>query len=444
METKIKVYRGQKDIVNQENNRRVFRGSCVVPCLVKEVPQDFWKSQEYLRGGFGNAEITIRQRLQRQLGFKHENVLKIIAYENYDEVNPPVMRIAMESVNFNLIEFVECYKAELTDDFCHPSDLAIKIVRGIIDGVHYLHVQGIRCAHVRPSNILVTAEGVVKVDPSADTSHLDTLWTAPEENHESAAINDGIARTWWKQSDMYRIASIIFYVVTGGKRHVLVAKDAYINLIKRRNYHADLQYLLGTVSRECAALVGPLLAQNHTSRPNIMNLREPFFWKCVDAARFIALTSNLAEDNYSDFGTKKVSLKEVIDKYITPPWGPQGTWKRAINRNVLGDMNKHTMELIKRRYNKKEITKEERDAELTTLSSMPSTVSSFLLFFRNVYGHEDRLAEGTIVELWDYYGAPDFIWRHMLHCYDGLVTDLRHAMIVAGLQSHPLLGDYLN
>ncbi|KAL6571023.1 hypothetical protein OROGR_000573 [Orobanche gracilis] len=419
METKIKVYRGTKDIVNQENNRRVFRGSCGVPCLVKEVPHDFWNSQQYLRGGFGNDEVIIRQRLQRQLGFKHENVLKIIAHENDAEVNPQVMRIAMEIVAFNLIEFVEGYKADLIDELCHPSDLAIKIVRGIVDGVHYLHEQGIRCTHVRPSNILVTEEGVIKVDPSADTSHHDTLWTAPEENHESAAINDGIARTWWKQSDMYRIASIIFYVVTGGIRHVLVPKDTYINLIKKRNYHADLQYLLGTVSRDCAALVGPLLAQNHT-------------------------VSNLVENNYTDFGTRRISLRELIDKNITPPWGPQGTWKHTVSGNLIRDMDKHTMELIKRRYNKQEITKEERDAELTTLSSMPSSVSSFILFFRNVYGHEDRLTEGTITELWDYFGAPDFIWRHMLHCYNGLLRDLRHVMMVAGLQSHPLLGNYLN
>lgn len=96
------------------------------------------------------------------------------------------------------------------------------------------------------------------------------VWTAPEENHENAAINDGVARTWWKQSDMYRLASIVFYVMTGGERHVLVAQDGgivqYIDLIKSRNYHKNLQYLLRRVSRECAVLVGPLLAQNHTSR----------------------------------------------------------------------------------------------------------------------------------------------------------------------------------
>ncbi|KAL6538978.1 hypothetical protein OROMI_025304 [Orobanche minor] len=445
MRTRIKVFKGEGDIVNEENNRRVFMGTCVVSCLVKEVQLDFWESKQYLRGGSVNTEDAIMQRLEHQIEFNHENVLKIMGYAKNDQANPPVLLIAMERMDFNLIQFVRMYKDQLTDKLKHPTDLAIKIVSGIVDGVHYLHEQGIRCAHIRPSNILVTAEGVIKVDPSTDTSHPDTLWTAPEENNESDVINDRVSMTWWKQSDMYRLASIVFYVITGGERHVSGAEDGdiigYIDSLKSRNYPTNLQSRLDIVSRESAALLSPLLTQNHKFRPNTVNLSEPFFWKCIDAARFIALTSNLAED--MDFGTGKVTLKEVVDRNITPPWGPQGTWKGVVNPKLSRDMVKDTREWIKRRYIRQEISKEEKDAELQKLRSSPSTVSSFLRFFRNIYGHEDRLAKDTIQNLQSCYGGTDYIWRHMLHCYDGLLTDLRHAMRVAGLKSHPLLGDYL-
>ncbi|KAL6571014.1 Protein kinase of the Mitotic Exit Network [Orobanche gracilis] len=435
MGTRIKVFKGKGDVVNEENNRRVFLGTCVYTCLVKEVEQNFWESNHYLRGGSVNTEEAVMQRLERQTEFNHENVLKIRGYAKDDQANPPVLLVAMERLEYNLVQFVRLFEDQLTDKFNHPTDLARKIVRGIVDGVHYLHEQGVRCPHIRPSNILVTAEGVVKVDPSTDTSHPDTLWTAPEENNQSDAINDNVSLTWWKQSDMYRLASIIFYVITGGKRHILGAEVGdvirYIDSLKSRDYPTNLQSRLAIVSRECASLLGPLLTQNHTLRFSSVNVSEPFFWNYMDAARFIVLISNMAEDNYITIGTRKLTLKQVIDG-IAPPWNPQSTWKGVVNPKLSRDMVKDTREWIKRKYDRQEISKEEKDAELQKLKSSPNTVFSFIRFFRNIYSHEDKLQRDTIQTLQSSYGGTDYIWRHMLHCYDGLVTDLRDVMVDVG------------
>ena len=176
---------------------RAIRLKDLMPCAIK-VPRKMKPASDLLR-----KEINIWCQLD------HENVLNIKSL-------PVSTTIAIEMPYIDGLTVGEEQVVSLAD-LRKPIQeaFAVTIIRGVAQGIQYVHRQGVRHYHLKPSSILLTPTIVPKVSGFArgqdefGASHGETGHSAPELRDEETYGTPGM------KTDVFLLSSLFYELLTG-------------------------------------------------------------------------------------------------------------------------------------------------------------------------------------------------------------------------------------
>eukprot|EP00727_Mastigamoeba_balamuthi_P006836 m51a1_g2773 putative serine-threonine kinase (1186) ;mRNA; f:1026321-1030371 len=149
-------------------------------------------------GGSGNAEIELLRSLE------HENIVRYITYAKTKET----LSIIMEYVeNGSLLGIMKRFGK-------FPEPLVAIYIAQVLEGLNYLHEQGVVHRDIKGANILVTKEGNIKIADFGIASQRDDAidvtgtpyWMAPEIIELSGAST---------KSDIWSVGCTVIELLTG-------------------------------------------------------------------------------------------------------------------------------------------------------------------------------------------------------------------------------------
>jgi eukaryotic-like serine/threonine-protein kinase len=168
---------------------------------LKVMHAELARDEEFVRRFIGEAKSVAR--------LSHQNVVAV-----YDQgADGPYLYLAMEYVPGRTL------KELLRDSGRFPSAVALEIMAGVLDGLAAAHASGIVHRDVKPENVLVTADGRVKV---ADFGLARAQWAA---GHTRAGLLVGTVAyvppeqvtggTTGPRGDVYSAGVMLFELLTG-------------------------------------------------------------------------------------------------------------------------------------------------------------------------------------------------------------------------------------
>ncbi|MBY0373179.1 MAG: serine/threonine protein kinase, partial [Bryobacteraceae bacterium] len=197
--------------------RELGRGGMGVVYLAVREDEAFTKkvALKLLRGDQVNHEFLLRFRNERQVlaNLDHPNIARIL-----DGGTTP------EGMPFYVMEFCE---GQTIDQYCGQFRLGVadrvKLFQQVCAAVHYLHENGVVHRDLKPGNILVSKEGIVKLldfgiaklelgtasgnDLTGSFGRLMTPGYASPEQMSGAPIT--------RSTDVYSLGVILYFLMTG-------------------------------------------------------------------------------------------------------------------------------------------------------------------------------------------------------------------------------------
>ncbi|KAH6804167.1 hypothetical protein C2S51_032414 [Perilla frutescens var. frutescens] len=185
----------------------------------------------------------------------------------------------------------------------HPSDQLTKLMRGIVEGVGFLHNNEIVHRDLKPENILMVKDGNGKIlakvsdmgickELKGETSFTwhssgsgTPGWHAPEQlKHERLS----------QSTDMFNLGCILFFCMSGGY-HPFGENDNRADKVKKNKKNLSL---LHTKMPEFVGLFERLLNRIPSSRPSVVELlRHPMFWDSSKRLSFLIDASDRFESD---------------------------------------------------------------------------------------------------------------------------------------------------
>ncbi|HID62399.1 MAG TPA: hypothetical protein EYP49_06615 [Anaerolineae bacterium] len=151
--------------------------------------------------------ISRRFRVQAQRCTKldHQNIVKVLAVEmrgvveDKQEVDVPV--VVMEYIEGqNLAEF-------LSNTQGIPERQAINFTCQLCRALQYAHEHGVFHLDIKPSNILIRTDGLLKLTDFAHTPHGTRGYRPPEQVHSSADLD--------RRADIFAAGKVLYALLTG-------------------------------------------------------------------------------------------------------------------------------------------------------------------------------------------------------------------------------------
>jgi serine/threonine protein kinase len=149
-----------------------------------------------------------RRQAQRCIGLDHPNIVKILAVEirgvmedkkDPQEADVPV--VVMEYIEGqNLAEFLR--KNQKVSE-----SQAISITRQLCLALQYAHERGILHLDIKPSNILIQTDGLIKLTDFAHTSHGTRGYRSPEQVHNLTELD--------ARADVFAVGKVLYALLTG-------------------------------------------------------------------------------------------------------------------------------------------------------------------------------------------------------------------------------------
>lgn len=182
-----------------------------IPVAIKVLHPDLLRAESRAAAQF-RSEAMLLARLN------HPNIVRVWDFD--DSVKPPYL----------VLEFVDgANVAELIQrDGSVPMEVALRIVRQVVDGLAAAFQHGIVHRDVKPANILLTQDGNSKIadlglavcaDRSRDLSHLAPSATNPKAMMGTVAYlapeQAGGPGTIDHRSDIYSLGATFYHMVTG-------------------------------------------------------------------------------------------------------------------------------------------------------------------------------------------------------------------------------------
>jgi serine/threonine protein kinase len=149
-----------------------------------------------------------RRQAQRCIGLDHPNIVKTLAVEmrgvvedkkDSQEADVPV--VVMEYIEGqNLAKFLE-------ENRRVSESQAISITRQLCLALQYAHERRILHLDIKPSNILIQADGLIKLADFAHTSHGTRGYRSPEQVHSSTELD--------ARADVFAVGKVLYALLTG-------------------------------------------------------------------------------------------------------------------------------------------------------------------------------------------------------------------------------------
>jgi serine/threonine protein kinase len=149
-----------------------------------------------------------RRQAQRCIGLDHPNIVKTLAVEmrgvvedkkDSQEADVPV--VVMEYIEGqNLAKFLE-------ENRRVSESQAISITRQLCLALQYAHERQLLHLDIKPSNILIQADGLIKLTDFAHTSHGTRGYRSPEQVHSLTELD--------ARADVFAVGKVLYALLTG-------------------------------------------------------------------------------------------------------------------------------------------------------------------------------------------------------------------------------------
>ncbi len=196
---------------------RIGRGGMGAVYLAARADEQFHKrvAIKLLKAGFDHESIIRRFRNERQIlaSLDHPNIARLVDGGTTTDGSP-----------YFVMEYVE---GQSISDYCDSRRLntaeRLKLFRSVCSAVHYAHQNLIVHRDIKPGNILVTADGTVKLldfgiakllGPSAILGEM-TLATARVMTPEYASPEQTRGEAITTSSDVYSLGVLLYELLTG-------------------------------------------------------------------------------------------------------------------------------------------------------------------------------------------------------------------------------------
>ncbi|XP_044444383.1 cysteine-rich receptor-like protein kinase 7 [Triticum aestivum] len=221
--------------------------------LLKLVTQDFSEAREIGRGGFGAVykgvlpsgstvavkklfesfqilDKNFRSEIACLMGVKHKNIVRFVGYcsDTQHVIRPYDGKLVWAEVRQRLLcyEYLHkgCLADYLSDASCRPMwTIDYQIIKGICEGVHYLHQHRIIHMDLKPQNILLDDNIVPRLIDFGLSRRLDesksraiTISTVGTRGYMAPEFIDDGEITF--KTDIYSLGIIIMEILTRRKK----------------------------------------------------------------------------------------------------------------------------------------------------------------------------------------------------------------------------------
>jgi len=230
-------------------------------CVLRTMPLSHFEDRE--NSGSGNCKATIDQELRRLKGLKHENLIELRGHVfSPTHVHLHLECFGVTSLSDTLAEF-----GELDGDFLR------RIVRGVVEGLHFLHSRSPPVAHgnLRASSIIQDSHGGVKLSDYSVTGGSTSCvtagclpWAAPEVVQQRVAGGEGRLAV-----DIWSLGCTVIELATARKPWCgQAALDCLLS-----NNDALIPRIPEALPKSCQAFMKACLVRDPLRRPLITDLR---------------------------------------------------------------------------------------------------------------------------------------------------------------------------
>jgi len=186
--------------------------------------------------------ISLEAKIHNAIGKGHKNLAMMYDVITVKIGDKEIKAIDMEYIDGKTLEQILKEQGKL------DPQTAVDYGLQILNGLAYLHSQGIYHRDLKPANIMITEEGVVKlIDFGLSTSseianqpRMNRLYAAPEFRIGEESPN----------SDLWSFGLILYEMLSGEHLIKPSEKDAYNNLEKFKDYVSEKEKLWAEAQRE--------------------------------------------------------------------------------------------------------------------------------------------------------------------------------------------------
>lgn len=174
---------------------------------------------------------------------EHPNIVTVLEYNWSDEHRSPYL--VFDYIPRTLLDVIRAYESRRDDDWCWP------LIREMADALAHAHSQGIIHRDVKPSNVLISADGhalladfgisYLKYELGTGVT-VSSFWPAGYASPEQRS-----GQTITEQSDMFSLGCVFY--------HMLSRREPPPDGITRSHIDA-----LGRIPRSMKDLLGQMLA----------------------------------------------------------------------------------------------------------------------------------------------------------------------------------------
>jgi len=167
-----------------------------------------------------NGEQNVKREIAFLQKLKHKNVVELIEVV-YNEENEGLY-IVMEYVGGGSLESI----LKKAPNSKLPINQIYCILSQLLDGLEYIHSQGIVHRDIKPANIMLTTEGIVKIsdfgiavtvdisDPTTIAS-TNTMYSLGSPAFQPPEIANGSQRFSGFAGDIWALGIVLYQIVTG-------------------------------------------------------------------------------------------------------------------------------------------------------------------------------------------------------------------------------------
>jgi len=167
-----------------------------------------------------HGEQNVKREIATLQKLKHKNIVELIEVI-YNEENEGLY-IVMEYVGGGSLESI---LKKVTDSKL-PTNQVYSIFSQLLDGLEYIHSQGIVHRDIKPANIMLTTEGTIKisdfgisvtVDPSnsATLASANAMYSLGSPAFQAPEVANGTQRFSGFTGDMWALGITLYQIVVG-------------------------------------------------------------------------------------------------------------------------------------------------------------------------------------------------------------------------------------
>ncbi len=205
-----------------------------------------------------------------------------------------------------------------------PRDLAMRIIREIMEGLAYLHRIRVVHKNLKPTNILFNSEKIIKLSDVGISKRVGADMSKNSENWQAAECLT--YEDYDAPADIFSLGCVIYYLMTSGK-HPFASSENTI----RVNILSGRPNLTSVSNFDSRYLVSQMICKDPAQRFDILTCKNYiFFWEDAKVLTFIGVISATV----CSLGLWK-EFNKIASEFGLLAHCPQPGWNKMLHYKIV-------------------------------------------------------------------------------------------------------------